>query len=389
MKRGANDNPRFPQWTVPVPFTRSIISLNRDIRNIVVVRLGGWADTVLASFIGPAIRERYPKAKVTLATGRSLADWAGTLYFDDVILINDKLFYSSRRLQRAGEFATAVAKLRSKQFDVALCLHPDWHHGWVCKLAGVQTTVGFTLAGQEQDFLGTVKNAFDYVVPLRPNVSEIERYLDLLRIIDVYPDKLNFKLKVRQGVHDEIMLKLAKLGLRSKGYLALGPGGGENVQRQFLNLRWPFFSEFIRLFCKKAGLPILLLGGNSDVDLVPPLLYADPQRVHSLVGRTTREEALALIAESYAYVGVDAGLGHVAGSVGVPSVILFGPTHSQVRRPPGTDVTLKTINAQVPCSPCHRDDGQFNWACTDNVCMKSISPQQVWSALSKVAGFPP
>ncbi|MDZ4677579.1 MAG: glycosyltransferase family 9 protein [Oligoflexia bacterium] len=379
------------------------------VKSILVIKLGGWADTVLSSFVAPALKEKYPEAKITLLLGKSLSDWASSLHYDDVILVNDKLFYSKSPLQQAAESASLVFKIKQRNFDLGISLHNSWHFAVLMKAAGVKHTVGliredavtpkdslarhlpsmlnplFSLVPKE---LTEKFHAFDKPVLLRKNVSEMDRYLDVLAAIDVKPEKLNFKLKVRQGVHDEVMLRLAGEGLRSKGYLVVSPGGGENAQRKFYHKRWTYFSEFLRLFCQKTGLPILLLGGETDRDLVPPLMHIEPGRIFSWVGSTTREEALSIIGEAYAFVGCDSGLSHVAGAVGVPSVVIHGPTSSKTNHPPGLGKTVICLDAQIPCSPCYKDDGNFNWSCSDNVCVKSISPQHVWQALAQIAKFP-
>lgn len=353
------------------------------VKKIVVVRIGGWTDTVLSQFIAPALKERYPQATVTLVLGKSLADWADCLHYDDVIWVNDRFIYSENRLQRMAEFTSAVLKLKQHRFDLGLSLHRTRSYAALLKMAGVQRTVGFQSKKENPAWFARYRN-FDEEVVLRPGVPEIDRYLDLLARVGVKPQRLVFKLRVRENVHGDIMLRLARHGLRSKGFVAVGPGGGENAERKFFHKRWTYFPEFLRVLCEKTDKPILLLGGPKDRDLVPPLKNVNPERIQSWVGETSREEALATLGESMAFVGCDSGLAHVSGSVGIPTVVLFGPTTSKIYQPPGVGKNVICLDAQVPCSPCHTDDGQFNWKCRDNVCMKSISPQQVLQSLQKI-----
>ena len=60
--------------------------------------------------------------------------------------------------------------------------------------------------------------------------------------------------------------------------------------------------------------------------------------------RATRFDSLLDLARwirgASAYVGNDSGISHLAAAVGIPSVILFGPTNPSVWAPRGRDVTI-------------------------------------------------
>ena len=54
-----------------------------------------------------------------------------------------------------------------------------------------------------------------------------------------------------------------------------------------------------------------------------------PAHVRSLVEQLSLREIAEVIASAGVVVGNDSGLSHVAGAVGTPTVVLFGPTPSE------------------------------------------------------------
>lgn len=87
-----------------------------------------------------------------------------------------------------------------------------------------------------------------------------------------------------------------------------------------------------------------MLGSSSDKK------EAEQIRGKNLVGQTTLDEAIDLIAAASCVVTNDSGLMHVAAATGTPQVALFGsssPEHTPPRSPAARVVWLK-----IECSPC-------------------------------------
>jgi len=153
--------------------------------------------------------------------------------------------------------------------------------------------------------------------------------------------------------------------------LVLAPGckGGEMAAK-----RWPHFAELAAAFPDVA-----VVGTPEDV----ARCGAFPPHVQSLVGRLSLRATAAALAAAGAVVANDSGLGHVAAAVGVPTVLLFGPTAAEVlgRFPP--NVTM--LRAALPCAPCWFR-ARFA-ACAGRIdCLDGLPPARVIAAL-RAAGF--
>jgi ADP-heptose:LPS heptosyltransferase len=153
--------------------------------------------------------------------------------------------------------------------------------------------------------------------------------------------------------------------------LLLAPGckGGEMAAK-----RWPHFAALAAHFADVAvvGTPDDLAGFGAAPR--PPF----PPHVRSLVGRLTLRQTAAALAGAGAVVANDSGLGHVAAALGVPTVLLFGPTPAAAlgRFPPNVAV----LHADLACAPCWF--GARFAVCGGRIdCLDRLTPSRVIEAV--------
>ena len=104
--------------------------------------------------------------------------------------------------------------------------------------------------------------------------------------------------------------------------------------------RWPHFRE---LAAKLDG-QVVLLGSLSDKK------EAEQIPGKNLVGQTTLDEAIDLIAGAALVVSNDSGLMHVAAALGRPLVALFGS--SSPEHTPPLSKAARVVWLKAECSPC-------------------------------------
>ena len=124
--------------------------------------------------------------------------------------------------------------------------------------------------------------------------------------------------------------------------LVLAPGCKTGIMAA---KRWPYFPELAACFENVA------IVGTAD-DLCrrdgTPLVF--PAHARSFVDQLTLRQTAEAMAGAAVVVGNDSGLAHVAAALGVPTIILFGPTpdHTLGRFPPNITV----LRQGLPCEPC-------------------------------------
>ena len=161
----------------------------------------------------------------------------------------------------------------------------------------------------------------------------------------------------------EVAAVREKFGVAGR-YVALCPGAEFGPAK-----RWPYFAAL----SQRLGASAVALGSAADVQSALGIEGSN------LVGRTTLDEAIALIAGASAVVSNDSGLMHVAAALGRPLVALFGSSSPQ-HTPPGS-ASARVLWLHVECSPCYQREcplGHFK-------CMRELSVETVLGELEAVA----
>ena len=72
---------------------------------------------------------------------------------------------------------------------------------------------------------------------------------------------------------------------------------------------------------ERQRVTFVLIGGAEDAHRCEDLARQSPENIISLAGKTTLLQLVALIAKAMLFVGNDSGPAHIAGGLGVPTVV--------------------------------------------------------------------
>jgi len=168
--------------------------------------------------------------------------------------------------------------------------------------------------------------------------------------------------RLRVAAH-EIRATQQKFGIEGP-YAVFCPGAEYGPAK-----RWPYFSSL----ASRTNVPVVLLGSRNDE------AAAEGISGKNLVGKTTLDEAINLIAGARYVVSNDSGLMHVAAALGKSQVALFGSS-SPLHTPPLSEAA-RVLWLRVECSPCYQREcplGHFR-------CMKEIDVGMVLERLKAFA----
>ena len=146
--------------------------------------------------------------------------------------------------------------------------------------------------------------------------------------------------------------------------IAIHPGAGSKTKR------WPL-ANFVclaqRLMRQKKS-RLLIIEGPAESELGREVAKAlSPAKV-ILVESVTLSLLAAILERCIAFVGNDSGLAHLAAGLGVPSVVLFGPTLPKHWAPLGRHVVA--LRDPRGCNACITGRG-------DHTCLGNISVDEV------------
>ncbi|HEX3939326.1 MAG TPA: glycosyltransferase family 9 protein [Xanthobacteraceae bacterium] len=126
---------------------------------------------------------------------------------------------------------------------------------------------------------------------------------------------------------------------------------------------------------------VAITGAPAERAEAERLAAASGPRCLSFAGHSALAELPALYAESVLMVTNDSGPAHFAAASGLPTIVLFGPETPHLYKPLGN---ARALYAGLACSPCVSAHNHRKTACTDNVCMRAISVDDVFAAAAEV-----
>jgi heptosyltransferase-2 len=166
---------------------------------------------------------------------------------------------------------------------------------------------------------------------------------------------------------------------RDKPILALCPGAEFGPAKQ-----WParYFAE-LALAQAKEGWAVWIFGSKKDEKIsaeIENILAAGHVTARNFSGKTSLEEAMALLSISNQVVSNDSGLMHIASALHRPVLAIYGSTSPGFTPPLFSGA--KIVKLDLPCQPCFKrvcpfkkDDPRYM------SCLNGLTPQQVESHL--------
>ena len=333
----------------------------------ILIRATNWVgDAIMALPALRAVRKRFPDAHIAVVARPYVAD----IYRGQQIC--DQLVAYDPRGEHAGVFGgeQLARELRSQRFDVALLLQNAFDAAWLAWRAGIPERIGYARDGRR--FLLTK------VVPV-PKPGEIPAheqfyYLELLRRAG-WLDKLTHEpyiaLKVEPQARRSAADRLLSSGAQP-GRLRVAIGAGASYGSAKC---WPpeRFAEVANRLVAESDAQIILFGTVAETPVSSAITAAMHSAPIDLTGKTAIADLPALLSQCHLFVGNDSGAMHVASSVGLPVVAIFGPTDPLGTAPVTPRCTI--VQEKPYCSPC------FLRRCpTDHRCMTRISPSNVATA---------
>ncbi len=259
-------------------------------------------------------------------------------------------------------------------------------------LSGAKKTIGFHAFHNEGLYRG---NLLTHKVAYNPHLHISKNFVALANAL--ISDKAELPYSKTFVADDEITLpkvavaEEAKEAIRRK-IKAVCPSFDEGQHRivlfnanasELLPIRrWPQdnYIALVRMVLKHCPKVILLLtGGKSERAGLETIIAAvKDDRCVNFAGHTSFSDLPALYSVAYFMLSNDSGPPHFASVTEMPTFVFFGPETPKLYGPLGS---ATPIYAGLACSPCVSASNHRKTACTDNVCLQVITPEQVFGIL--------
>ncbi len=341
-----------------------------EINKVLVIRIWGAGDLIIALPAIGALRESFPKAQVVMLVTANIKDIIeGDPGLDRLIALDVS---SIPRVVRS--FSSALSQIRQEHFDLVVDLEQySRTSALFAYLSGVGMRVGFDTIKQWRGFLFTNRVVFN----TEQNVREC--FLDLVSAVGIAPpDKKLGKLWVAAEDRASALALLKAEGVRDGDVVAgIHIGSSENA----LSKRWPKerFAELADRLVKERGIRPVFVGGPSETrDIEETIKLMDAEAIN-VAGKSTLKQLAAILERCQLFIGNDSAPMHIAAAMGTPTIGLYGPS-SPLRFAPHGQEHIQ-LYRDVGCNPCNIPHLGKIPKCTEKRCLLAISVDDVMAAV--------
>jgi heptosyltransferase-2 len=340
-----------------------------------LLRATNWVGDMAISIPAlKALRASFPRDHLAVLARPWVADLYRLRSDIDEVLVED----------RGGPHGGAdgrrrlTAELRAKSFDRILLLPTSFGTAWTAQQAGIPARYGWAAEGR-----GAL---LTHALPQRLHRGRHQIWKHLLLVEAagaVVPESPDASWPVSREVAEAGRARLASAGWDGKPFLAAHVASFAHAAKRY---ELPGYAAAFDRLAEEKGLAAVLLGSREEGAVnseASGLLRR--ARAYDLSGKSTLPEVLGILSLARLFVGNDSGLSHLAGAVGTPAVVVFGPTDPDATRPwdgprgDGKPVRIAVVRHRTACAPC-----RFGVCPIDHRCMTGLDVERVLDAAASV-----
>lgn len=282
--------------------------MSKEIKKVLVIKLGALGDFVLALAAMKKIREAHPKAKITLLTTPPFEALAKlSPYFNTV--------ETDGRPDDFGDLTRMLGRLRKARYDRVYDLQTNSRTNWYFQALrpfapqwnGIATGCALPQRGKA-----------------RLRMHTLERQADQLKAAGIWPDAPTEPGSAPPPDLSWILRRTKEPrpvagAATPRPYVLFVPGGSAHRPEK----RWPVeaFAQLGSLL-KARGLDIVIIGGPQESGMARQIQKSVGQ-ARDLTGRTDFAQLAVLGAKAALVVGNDTGPTHLLAASGAPTIALF------------------------------------------------------------------
>lgn len=345
------------------------------VKRVLVVKLRHHGDVLLTSPVFSLLKKRLPDAQIdALIYKETLPMLEGHPAIENFLLY-DRALKKRTFFMRLWHEAKFLLKIRKNKYDLVLNLTEGDRGAIVALVSGGRYRAGFD--PEKAGFIGKERIYTHIGKTAKGPRHTVERQLDLLRRIGLFPDESEkaLTLHVPEAARKKVQAHLEEAGLKEGAFIVIHP-----VSRWRFKCPPPAFTaELIRTLGSKV---VITSGPDADERaFVAEILKDVPeQQVLDLGGKITLKELAAVIELSRCLICVDSVPLHMASALKTPVIALFGPSSEQ-NWGPWQHPKSKVVAQNFACRPCFMDGCGGS---KRSECLYTLTPAHVQSALREL-----
>lgn len=335
--------------------------VKKNFERILIIKWGALGDLVAATSAIKAVRDNFPKSRITLLTNPLMKQLIPSGFLaDEHIIVNTNRNKVEDSLLKQLLIAL---KLRRKKFDLAINLR------WTSERAALLT---YLSGAKERVSSGPKKMMNLYTIKLDHPIGryhEINRNLDIVRALGLTINDDNPVTYISNDEKKFAEIFYNKNNLGKTNSIIIHPGASRAI-RAWLPDR---FSEIGKRLIEKFSVSVIVTWGNSESELADKVVEAIGPGAIKAPETNTIGQLAALIQNSKLFFSNCTGPMNVAVAVRTPVIALLGSSDPTDWGAYGS----KHINIKSPLRLEHYSDEDERKA------MEQISVEMVWEIISK------
>ena len=335
----------------------------KDIKKVVVRGTNWVGDSVMTIPALRALRRVLPQAHITLV-GRPSAKGL----FVDAEFLDEFMVYDRRS---SFSVFSQAATWRRNHFDLALLFQNAFEAALIPLLAGVPIRLGYAKEGRTPLLTHPValpewrssKHEVFYYLYL---VAALEQFLyQTSELSEIDPD---ISISVSEGRRQAAFQILNTQGVTSdQRIVALCPGSTNSRAK-----RWPaeYYAKLADSLLEQQR-QVILIGAKEELAVSREVTSKMRKQPVVLTGQTSIDQLTAVLSCVDLLVTNDTGPAHIGAALGIPTLVIFGPTNPLTTRP--LSGQAEVIRHPPDCAPCMLRDCPI-----DHRCMTAITVEEVF-----------
>lgn len=352
----------------PVDFTK--------VKKVLVAKLRHHGDVLLSSPVFSLLKKRFPHIEIEAYIYKeTLPMLEGNPAISGYILY-DKAWKKLSFFRRLVKECMLLKRIRKKGYDLVINLTEGDRGAIAAKISKCQYAVGFD---PEKKGLFGKKKWYTHIIKHTPHPRHtVEKQLDALRCLGVFPDlnERDLFFHIPLSASQKMNRLFQESGVKLGEYVHIHP-----VSRwMFKTVPIQTMVQVIR-FLDGRGKKVVLTASREPLEMemnTKICLEAKDVPILNLSGKIHLKELGAVIANSAFLITVDSVSLHLASSLKVPVIAIFGPT-CEKNWGPYQHPMSRTLFQPVSCRPCYQSGCGGSGR---SECLITLSPQKIIEAAS-------
>lgn len=298
-----------------------------EFKNILCLRMDNFGDVLMAQPALRALKQSFPKTKLTLLT--SSVGGVIVKYLPEV----DKLIAFDApwvRLENNSNNSETIKKITDKlkkdQFDAAIIFtnysQSSLPAAMLCYLAKIPQVLAYCRENPYQ----LINNWVPDKEPFTKPKHGVKRQLDLVNHIGAETSSQSLSVKASQNARKKILEKLKSEKINTKKpWIVLHAGVSEDKRLYPVKL----FGKAAKMMVDDMNFQVVVTGSKDEKKLAEGVIKNADKNIYSLAGKLNFEELIGIIDLTPLIISNNTGPVHIASALNTPVVDMYARTNPE------------------------------------------------------------